>query len=87
MFFNGFEYLMKNCLNYAYLKYIIAKRYNNKNLEKFREGNLIEEYTRDRSIYISQEYVNIKWFPSRIIDFHIVKVSHVQEREPRGKQW
>lgn len=84
---------MKNCLNYAYLKYIIAKRYNNKNLWKvsrreiFSKVSLIEEYTRDRSIYISQEYVNIKWFPSRIIDFHIVKVSHVQEREPRGKQW
>lgn len=25
-FFNLFEYLMKNCLKYAYLKYIIAKR-------------------------------------------------------------
>lgn len=84
---------MKNCLNYAYLKYIIAKRYNNKNLWKvsrreiFSKVSLIEEYTRDRSIYISQEYVNIKWFSSTIIDFHIVKVSHVQEREPRGKQW
>lgn len=50
MFFNGFEYLMKNCLNYAYLKYIIAKRYNIKNLEKFREGKFFPKFLSSKNI-------------------------------------
>lgn len=41
---------MKNCLNYAYLKYIIAKRYNNKNLEKFREGKFFPKFLSSKNI-------------------------------------
>lgn len=88
-------YYCKEVIRLKFKNNILSERqsgkskFDNKIWKSFEKRNFFPSFSHPRniyrSIYISQEYVNIKWFPSTIIDFHIVKISHVQEREPRGK--